>query len=211
MADERGKKGAASSKGAGASAGPSAEVSADETVRDAEHRMQRAIESLQEDFHTVRTGRASSQMLDRITVDYYGAPTPITQVANISVPEPRQITITPWEKNMFGPIEKAIQKSDLGVMPTNDGKQIRLNFPMLTEQRRKEMVKVVQKRAEEGRVAVRNCRRDAQDRLKRAERDKSVSEDESKRLQERLQKLTDRFVGEVDRVTANKEKEVLEV
>lgn len=202
MADERNKKGSAP---AGSTA------SGEDVVKEAEHKMHRSIESLQEDLQTIRTGRATPSMLDRINVEYYGTPTPLNQVANISVPEPRTLIISPWEKNMFGPIEKAIQKSDLGIMPNNDGKVIRLNIPILTEQRRKDMVKQVHKRAEDGRVAVRNCRRDAQDRLKRFEKDKTISEDESKRLLDRLQKLTDRYIAEVDRHSVTKEKEVLEV
>ncbi len=206
MADDR-------KKGAGGRAQPAAETapSAEGIVHDAEMRMQRAIEVLHDDLNTIRTGRATPSMLDRITVDYYGVPTPINQVANISAPEPRLLVIQPWDRGLFGPIEKAIQKSDLGINPTNDGNVIRLAVPMLTEQRRKEMVKVVQRRAEEGRVAIRNCRRDALERLKRGERERTISEDESKRFQERLQRITDRCIAEVDRVATNKEKEVLEV
>src|SRR5438093_7547617 len=160
MADERQRKSGAAGAGT---------VSGDEVVRECETRMQRSIEALHDELGTIRTGRASPGMLDRITVEYYGVPTPVNQVANVSVPEPRQLVIQPWDKAMFGPIEKAILKSDLGITPTNDGKVIRLAIPTLTEQRRKDMVKVVHRRAEEGRVAIRNCRRDALDRLKRAQ------------------------------------------
>src|SRR5204862_2891359 len=167
--------------------------SLDEILKSAEHRMTTAVEILNRDLQSVRTGRASPTLLDRIQVDYYGSPTPINGVANISAPDPRMVLVQPWDRSMLGPIEKAIQKSDLGINPTNDGQVIRLVLPQLTQDRRKELVKQVHQRAEEARVAVRNCRRDALDHLRKAEKD-GVSQEDERRAQERLQKLTDTFV-----------------
>ena len=183
----------------------------DEILKTAEHKMARAVEVLGNDLATVRTGRASPALLDRLQVDYYGSPTPINGVANISAPDPHLVVIQPWDRSMLGPIEKAIQKSDLGINPTNDGQVIRLAIPQLTQERRKELVKQVHQRAEEARVAVRNCRRDALDHLRKAEKDGGVSTEDERRAQDRLQKLTDQFVKRVDEVSKRKETEVLEV
>ncbi|HTD79517.1 MAG TPA: ribosome recycling factor [Chloroflexota bacterium] len=183
----------------------------DGIIKSAEHRMTTAVEILGRDLQAIRTGRASPHLLERIQVDYYGAPTPINSVANISAPDPRMVVVQPWDRTMLGPIEKAIQKSDLGINPTNDGQVIRLVLPQLTEERRKELVKQVHHRAEEARVAVRNCRRDALDHLRKAEKDGGISQEDERRAQDRLQKLTDTFVKRVDEVSRNKETEVLEV
>src|SRR2546428_6166186 len=185
--------------------------SLDGIIKSAEHRMTTAVEILGRDLQAIRTGRASPHLLERIRVDYYGAPTPINGVANISAPDPRMVVVQPWDRTMLGPIEKAIQKSDLGINPTNDGQVIRLVLPQLTEERRKELVKQVHHRAEEARVAVRNCRRDALDHLRKAEKDGGMSQEDERRAQDRLQKLTDTFVKRVDEVSRNKETEVLEV
>lgn len=176
-----------------------------------EERMQKALDVLRKDYSTLRAGRATPALLDKITVDYYGTPTPVNQIGNISVPEPRMIVIQPWEKNMLSPIEKAIMKSDLGLTPTSDGSVIRLVIPQLTQQRRTELVKVVHKKAEDGRVAVRNLRRDANDSIKKVEKDKVISEDESKKAQDDMQKLTDKYIKEIDQIMASKEKEIMEV
>lgn len=176
-----------------------------------EEKMKKAIDALRREFVTLRAGRATPALLDKITVDYYGTPTPISQVANISVPEPRMITIQAWEKTMIAQIEKAILKSDLGLTPNSDGVVIRLNIPQLTQQRRTELVKVVHKKAEETRIVIRNLRRDANDNVKKLEKEKSVSEDEAKKAQEDMQKLTDKYIKEVDQVMSGKEKEILEV
>src|SRR5713226_646708 len=180
-------------------------------LKTAEHKTTTAVEILSRDLGSVRTGRASPHLLERIQVDYYGAPTPINGVANVSAPDPRMVVVQPWDRTMLGPIEKAIQKSDLGINPTNDGQVIRLVLPQLTEERRKELVKQVHHRAEEARVAVRNCRRDALDHLRKAEKDAGISQEDERRAQERLQKLTDSFVKRVDDVSRQKETEVLEV
>ncbi|MHB1159848.1 MAG: ribosome recycling factor [Chloroflexota bacterium] len=172
--------------------------------------MQKAVENLRRELASVRTGRASPSLLDRITVDYFGVPTQINALANISAPEPRLLVIAPWDKSTMGAIEKAILKSDLGLTPTNDGKVIRLAIPQLTEERRREMTKIVKKRTEEGRVALRNLRRDALEELKKAEKDKLISEDDLKRGQERLQKLTDSFIAKADDVGQHKEQEIME-
>lgn len=176
-----------------------------------EEKMKKALEVLKKELATLRAGRATPALLDKITVDYYGTPMPVNQVATVSVPEPRLIVIQPWEKNMLAVIEKAIQKSDLGLTPTNDGTVVRLVIPQLTQQRRAELVKVVHKKAEEGRVAIRNLRRDANEIIKKMEKEKSISEDEAEKAQEDIQKLTDKYIKEVDRVAAQKEKEIMEV
>ena len=176
-----------------------------------EERMKKALEVLRKEYGTLRAGRATPALLDKITVDYYGTPSPISQVANISVPEPRTIIVQPWEKNMLAPIEKSILKSDLGLTPNSDGIVIRLNIPQLTQQRRTELVKIVHKKAEESRVAIRNLRRDANDSTKKLEKDKVISEDEAKKAQEDMQKLTDKYIKEVDTVMMAKEKEIMEV
>jgi ribosome recycling factor len=178
---------------------------------DAERRMQKAVEALRQDLTAVRTGRASASLVERIQVDYYGAPTPINQVSQISVPEARLIVIQPYERKLLTDIEKAIQKSDLGINPNNDGLVIRLNIPPLNEERRREMVKTLHKKLDEHKVAIRNVRRDAQDKLRDREKKKEISEDELKRSSERLQKLTDRYIDEMDKVGKTKELEILEV
>ena len=154
-----------------------------------EGRMDKTIEALKHEFASIRTGRASTALLDKVMVDYYGTPSPINQVANVTAPEPRLILVKPWEKSMIGPIEKAVLQSDLGLNPSNDGETIRLAIPQLTEERRKELVKVVSKKAEEAKVAVRNIRRDANDALKKEEKAKTITEDDAKQGQEKIQKL----------------------
>jgi ribosome recycling factor len=183
----------------------------DEIFASAEHRMKRAVEILQRDYGNIRTGRASPSLLDRIQVDYYGTPTPVNNLATISVPEPRLIVVQPWDRTALPSIEKAIQKSDLGLNPSSDGTVIRLAIPQLTEERRKEIVKQVHRRAEEGRVAVRNIRRESHDELKKQERDHAISEDDLKRSTDRLQKMTDKYVAEIEEVARRKEHDVLEV
>ncbi len=174
-------------------------------------RMDGAVEALRREFGSIRTGRASLALLDGIMVDYYGTPMPIGQLASLSVPEPRQIAIQPWEQRIIPEIEKAILKSDLGLTPTNDGRIIRINIPPLTEERRKQLVKVVRKRAEEARVAIRNIRRDSNEELKRLEKERHISEDEVKRSQDEIQKLTDSYITKVDEILDHKEKEIMEV
>jgi len=178
---------------------------------DAERRMQKAVEALRQDLSSIRTGRASASLVERIQIDYYGAPTPINQVSQISVPEARLIVIQPYERKLLTDIEKAIQKSDLGINPNNDGQVIRLNIPPLNEERRREMVKTLHKKLDEHKVAIRNVRRDAQDKLRDREKKNEISEDELKRSSERLQKLTDRYIDEMDKVGKSKELEILEV
>ena len=182
-----------------------------ETLAAAEQKMGRAVEAMERDFHTVRTGRASTSLVERLQVDYYGTQTPLNQLAGISVPESHQIVIQPWDRSVLGAIEKAIQKSDIGLVPNVDGTVVRLNIPPLTEERRKDLVRVVHKRMEEARVEIRNIRRDVADDLKKEEREGDVGSDESRRQLEALQRTTDRFVGEVDRLGEVKEQEVLEV
>lgn len=183
----------------------------EETLRDAEHRMQSAVTALDREMDTVRSGRARPALVETLKVEYYGTPTPLNQMAAINAPEPRLLTIQPWDKSQLGTIEKAIQKSDLGLTPTNDGNIIRLVIPPLTEDRRKELVKVVHKKAEDARVAVRNVRRDSLDHLRKLQHDKQISDDDERRAQERLQKLTDKYVAEVDQHGHTKEQELLEV
>jgi len=182
-----------------------------EILAAAERKMARAVEAMERDFHGVRTGRASTALVERIHVDYYGTQTPLNQLASISVPEAHQIVIQPWDRSVIGAIEKAIQKSDIGLMPNVDGTVVRLNIPPLTEERRKDIVKTVHKRMEEARVEIRNLRRDAADHLKKEERDGSVGADEAHRELESVQRLTDRYIADVDRVGGHKEQEVLEV
>jgi len=183
----------------------------DDILKTAEHKMSRSVEILGTDLQGVRTGRASPALLDRIQVDYYGSPTPVSGVASISAPEPRMVVVQPWDRSMLAVIEKAIQKSDLGINPTNDGQVIRLVLPQLTQDRRKDLVKQVHQRAEEARVAVRNCRRDALDQLRKAEKEGGVSQEDERRAQDRLQKLTDQFVAKIEEVSKRKETEVMEV
>lgn len=180
-------------------------------LKDAEHRMQGAVEATHEEFRHIRTGRANPVMLDGINVDYYGTPTPVNQVGNISAPEPRVLVISPWDKSMLGPISKAILNSDLSLNPSNDGQVIRLVLPPLTEERRKEYAKLAGKRAEEGKIAIRNVRRDAIEHLKKAEKAGDFSEDESKRAQEKMQKLTDEYINKVDQAHDHKVEEIMEV
>ena len=176
----------------------------------AEKEMRKAIDGTVKGFNGVRTGRASLALLDGLMVDAYGSPVPVNQIANLAVPETRLMTVQPWDASLLPAIEKAILKSDLGVTPGNDGKLIRIPIPPLTEERRRELVKVVRKIAEEGRVAVRNARRDANDSLKRKEREKEASEDEVKKGQEMIQGLTGRLIKEIDELLAKKEKEIME-
>ena len=182
-----------------------------EIFDDAERRMKKAVEALRQDLAAIRTGRASSSLVERINVDYYGTPTPINQVCQISVPEARLVVIQPYERRLLTDIEKAIQKSDLGINPNNDGQVIRLNVPPLNEERRREMVKTLHKKLDEHKVAIRNIRRDTQDKLQDREKKKEISEDELKRSKDRLQKLTDRYIDEMDKVGKSKELEILEV
>ena len=182
-----------------------------EIFDDAERRMKKAVEALRQDLAAIRTGRASSSLVERINVDYYGTPTPINQVCQISVPEARLVVIQPYERRLLTDIEKAIQKSDLGINPNNDGQVIRLNVPPLSEERRRDMVKTLHKKLDEHKVAIRNIRRDTQDKLQDREKKKEISEDELKRSKDRLQKLTDRYVDEMDKVGKSKEQEILEV
>ena len=182
-----------------------------EILAEADQRMARAVEAMERDFQGIRTGRASTSLVERITVDYYGTQTPLNQLAGISVPEPHQIVIQPWDRGVLGAIEKAITKSDIGLTPNVDGAVVRLNIPPLTEERRKDLVKVVHKRMEEARVEIRNIRRDVADQLKKEERDGAVGADESHRQLDGLQKTTDRHIADVDRRGETKEQEVLEV
>lgn len=182
-----------------------------ETIKEAEGRMKGAIQSLDEDLGTIRTGRASPALVERLHVEYYGAPTPLLQLATISVPEPRQIMIRPFDPSTLKAIEKAILASDLGLTPNNDGKAIRLNLPPLTEERRKELVKTVHVRLEEARISIRNVRRDINKELREYEHEKLISEDDLKTGEEELQKLTDHIVQLVDQVGDKKQKEIMEV
>lgn len=182
-----------------------------ELISQHEEKMDKTIEALKREFASVRTGRASTSLLDRVMVDYYGAPTPVNQVANVSAPEPRLITINPWEKKMLGEIEKAILKSDLGLNPNNDGSVIRLEIPQLTEERRKELSKKVSKIGEDAKVVIRNIRRDANEAIKKMEKKKEITEDESKEGQDNIQKLTDKKIKVIDELKAKKEKEVMAV
>ena len=182
----------------------------DERLTPFEDKMKKSYHNLIEELGTVRAGRANPHVLDKIKVDYYGTPTSLQQVANVSVPEPRMIQIQPWEASLVKEIEKAINMSDLGINPTNDGKVIRLVFPELTEERRKELVKDVKKKGEAAKVAVRNIRRDANDAFKKLAK-QDVSEDEIKELEDQIQKLTDKYIKEVDKAIENKSKEILTV
>ena len=176
-----------------------------------ETKMNKSLDALREEFGSIRAGRANPKVLDRIRVDYYGTPSPIQQVANVSVPEPRMIQIQPWEKSLIREIEKAINMSDLGINPTNDGRVIRLIFPELTEERRKELAKDVKKKGEATKVAIRNIRRDANDTFKKMEKGDEISEDDRKEAEEKIQKLTDKMIAEVDKAVENKTKEIMTV
>lgn len=182
----------------------------DERVAVYEQKMQKAVEFLASDFATIRAGRANPHVLDKIKVDYYGTPTPIQQVGNITVPEPRMIQIAPWEKSLIKEIEKAIMMSEVGITPSNDGSVIRLVFPELTEERRKELVKDVKKKGEENKVVVRNARRDGNDAFKKLGKS-DVSEDEVKQLEDQLQKVTDKYIKKIDEMVEEKSKEILTV
>jgi ribosome recycling factor len=181
-----------------------------DTRAEAARKMERAIETLKKDFSHVRTGRATPSLLDGIRVDYYGSMVPVSQVATISVPEARMMTIQPWEKTMLPVIEKAIKASDLGLNPQNDGNLIRLPIPPLSEERRQELVKSCKRISEENKVAIRNIRRDANERLKKAEKDKEMTQDESRKAQDEIQKLTDKNIESVDHLLVIKEKEIME-
>lgn len=182
-----------------------------ELIKDAERRMQKAIEAAQHDFSTIRTGRANPLILESIKIDYYGTLTPLNQVAGISTPEPRQLMISPWDRSAMDPIIKAIQTSDLGLVPNSDGVCVRLNIPPLTEERRKDLIKALHKKAEEHKVAVRNVRRDVNEHIKAEEKKSEITEDDMKREQEETQKLTDKYIVEIDKLTAKKETELKEV
>ncbi|HAF27309.1 MAG TPA: ribosome recycling factor [Lachnospiraceae bacterium] len=181
----------------------------DERLKVYEEKMQKAVDYLQTDFAAIRAGRANPHVLDKITVDYYGTPTPLQSVGNISVPEPRMLQISPWEKSMLKEIEKAILTSDVGITPTSDGTVIRLVFPELTEERRKELVKDIRKKGEDNKVVVRNARRDGNDAFKKLS--KELSEDEVKDLSDELQKLTDKYIKDIDVMVENKSKEIMTV
>ncbi len=176
-----------------------------------ENKMRKSLGNLQEEYGSIRAGRANPHVLDRLRVDYYGTPTPIQQVANVNVPEPRMILIQPWEPSMVKEIEKAILTSDLGINPTNDGKSIRLAFPELTEERRKELAKEIKKKGESAKVAVRNIRRDANDAFKKLGKKEDISEDEIKELEGEIQKLTDKYIADVDKAVEEKTKEIMTV
>jgi ribosome recycling factor len=183
----------------------------DEIQSEMKASMDKSIDILQRDLRRIRTGRASLALLDGIMVDYYGSSTPINQLASLSIPEPRQIVIQPWDSHAIQDIEKAILKSELGLTPSNDGKVIRIVLPPLTAERRKELVKVVKKMAEEFKVQMRNHRRDANDLLKELKKDKTISEDDLHKEQERVQKATDDYIGRVDKIVAEKEQEIMEI
>ena len=181
------------------------------TIKATGEKMDKTIAVIQKDLATLRAGRANPQILDKITVDYYGTPTALNQVGNISSPEPRMLVIAPWEASMISPIEKAIQKSDIGINPSNDGKVIRLMVPELTAERRKDLCKQVKKRIEEGKVAIRSIRRDAMESIKKMKKDSVITEDDQKTAENELQKVTDAHIKEIDRIGADKEKEIMSV
>jgi len=183
----------------------------DSVIKETESKMKKTLVALDEEFNTLRTGRASAALFDKVRVEYYGNPTPLNQVATISVPEARLVVIQPWDKSVIGDIEKAIQKSELSLNPQNDGKVIRISIPPLTEERRKEFVKMAKNMAEQSRVSLRNVRRDANDELKNAEKSGDLSEDELKRAEDEVQKLTDSYVEQVNKKLEEKEAEVMEI
>ncbi len=183
----------------------------DDILQDADRRMKHATEAMVHDFSTYRTGRANPVVLERVHVDYYGTETPLNQIANISVPEPRQLLIAPYDKSLLGPIERAIIKSDLGINPNNDGANIRLNFPQMSEERRKELVKQINSRAEQACVAIRNVRRDANEHLKAAQKNKEIGEDDEKQFESKIQKLTDKHIADVHELQKKKDAELMEV
>lgn len=182
-----------------------------EVMKNLKDHMEKTVEALRREYQKVRTGRANTALLDDIRIDYYGTPSPLSQVATLSVPEPRTITLQPWETKMISVIEKAILNANLGLTPTNDGKVIRLNLPALTEERRREIVKQLKKMAEEAKVATRNIRRDANDELKKLEKNKKISEDDLKRAEKEVQDATNLYIAKIDEVLAHKEKEVMEI
>lgn len=186
-------------------------MSADKILQDADHRMKHAIDAMLHDFGTYRTGRASPNVLERVHVEYYGVETPINQLANVSIPEPRQLLIQPYDKSSISAIERAIMKSDLGINPVNDGTGIRLNFPQMTEDRRKDMVKQVNTRAEHAIVAIRNVRRDANEHLKALQKNKEISEDDLKSWEAKVQKATDKYVEQAHDLQKKKDAELMEV
>ncbi|MCF8010781.1 MAG: ribosome recycling factor [Clostridiales bacterium] len=182
---------------------------ANSLLKEAENNMQKSLDVLKGELASLRAGRATPALLDKVKVDYYGVQTPLNQLASITAPEPRMLVIQPYDKSIFNDIEKAIMKSDLGITPANDGKVIRLSIPQLTEERRNELVKVVKKKAEEGRVAVRNIRRDVNDMLKKQQKKSEISEDDLKRLQDDVQKLTDKYIKKIDDTASAKEKDIM--
>ncbi|RQD68265.1 ribosome recycling factor [Desulfonatronovibrio magnus] len=182
-----------------------------EVLKDCKSRMKKAIATLEKEFSKLRTGRASTGLLDDVLVDYYGTLTPLNQLASISIPDSRTISIQPWDRNAFAGVEKAIMKSDLGLNPVNDGKVIRINIPPLTEERRKDLVKLAKKYSEDTKVAVRNVRRDANETLKKMKNSKELTEDDMHKGQDEVQKITDSFVEQADQVLAEKEKEIMEI
>ena len=182
-----------------------------ENIKDIEGRMQKSVENLKEEYVTIRAGRANPHILDRLRVDYYGTPTPIQQVANVSVPEARMIQIQPWEASLIKDIEKAILVSDLGLTPNNDGKTIRLVFPELTEDRRKELAKDIKKKGDNAKVAIRNIRRDANDAIKKENKAGDISDDEAKNSEDEIQKITDKYIAMIDSAIDDKTKEILTV
>ena len=182
-----------------------------DVIKSAEDRLGKTLDGLKKDYGTLRAGRAAPSLLDKVLVDYYGTSTPVNQIANVTVPEPRMIMIKPYDRNSLKDIERAIQKSDLGLTPNNDGTTIRLQIPQPTQERRKELVKVVSKKAEEAKVAMRNIRRDANEAIKKLEKGKQITEDDRKDAQDEMQKLLDKYIKLVDSARATKEKEVMEV
>ena len=183
----------------------------DETLHEAEQKMRAAVSFAKEELASLRTGRANPKLVERISVEYYGSQVPLNQLASFSVPEPRLLVIQPFDRGAIGAVEKAVMSSDLGLTPSNDGNVVRLPFPQLTEERRRDLIRLARERAEEGRIAVRNVRRHSKENLTRLERDHAISEDDLKRSEKELQRLTDQFVGEVDRLLEHKEKELMEV
>lgn len=186
-------------------------MAAGQIEQEAEGKMKKTLENLRKELASLRAGRASPALLEKVVVDYYGTPTPVNQLASISVPEPRLLVIQPWDRNMLSAIEKAVMKSDLGLTPSSDGVVIRLVIPQLTEERRRELTKFVKKKAEEAKVAIRNIRREANENLKRLAKEGSISEDEEKKRQEQIQKLTDTYSREIDGAAEAKEKEIMSV
>jgi len=182
-----------------------------EVIHDANEKMKKTIEAVHREFNTIRTGRASGALVEGIKVDYYGTPTPLKQLAGITTPDPKLIVIQPWDTSVLGEIEKAILKSDIGITPLNDGRAVKLGIPQLTQERREELVKVIKKMAEDGRVSIRSIRREINDKIKAMEKGKIISEDESKKSIEDIQKLTDKEIKEIDSILAKKEQELMEV